>query len=74
MCRRSLVGGRLPYAESVPAAYGYSDLHQLIDRLEPEQAYELWEYVLRLVTSTGGRFRVLQSFSGPDTDMGAQAS
>jgi hypothetical protein len=68
-----LVGGQLPYGESVPAAYDYSDLHQLIDRLEPEQADELREHALRLVISTGGRFRVLQSFGGPDTDMGARA-
>lgn len=54
-------------------AHDYSDLHQLIDRLEPEQADELREHALRLLTAAGGRFRVLQSFGGPGTDMGARA-
>jgi len=63
----------LPYAEGMTAAHDYSDLHQLIDRLEPEQADELREHALRLVRPTGGRFRVLRSFDGPSTDLGAQA-
>lgn len=63
----------LPYAGSVTAAHDYGDLHQLIDRLEPEQADELREHALRLVESGGGRFRVLRSFDGPSTDLGARA-
>lgn len=55
------------------AAHDYSDLHQRIDRLEPEQADELREHALRLVRPTGGRFRVLRWFDGPSTDLGAQA-
>lgn len=54
------------------AAHDYSDLHRLIDRLEPEQAAELKEHALRLVKS-GGRFQVLRSFDGPATDLGARA-
>jgi hypothetical protein len=57
----------------VTAAHDYSDLHQLIDRLEPEQADELREYALRLVRPSGGRFKVLRSFSGTRTDLGARA-
>lgn len=60
------------YAETVPAVHDCSDLHQPIDRLEPEQADELREHALRLVMSTGRRSRVLQSFGGPDTDLGAR--
>ena len=55
------------------AAHDYSDLHELVDRLEPEQAEELREHALRLVRPAGGRFKVLRSFSGPRTDLGAQA-
>jgi len=57
----------------VTAAHDYSDLHELVDRLEPEQAEELREHALRLVRPAGGRFKVLRSFSGPRTDLGAQA-
>jgi hypothetical protein len=57
----------------VTAAHDYSDLHDLIDRLEPEQAEELREHALRLVRPGGGRFRVLRSFAGPRTDLGARA-
>lgn len=62
-----------PHAEGVAAAHDYTDLHQLIDRLQPEQADELREHALRLVEPTGGRFRVLRSFDGPSTDLGARA-
>lgn len=55
------------------AAHDYSDLHELVDRLEPEQAEELREHALRLVRPSGGRFKVLRSFSGPRTDLGARA-
>ena len=64
---------QVPYAEGVAAAHDYSDLHELIDRLEPEQADELRDHALRLVGPTGGRFRVLRSFDGPSTDLGARA-
>jgi len=40
-------------------AYDYSDLHRLIDRLEPEQAAEIREHALRLVGAGAGRFQVL---------------
>jgi hypothetical protein len=39
------------------AAHDYSDLHELIDRLEPEQADELRQHALRLVRPTGTRFK-----------------
>lgn len=64
---------RLPYPGRVTAAHDYSDLHELIDRLEPEQADELRQHALRLVSRARGRFRVLQAFSGPATDLGARA-
>jgi len=51
----------------------YADLHRLIDRLEPEQAAELKEHALRLVGAGGSRFRVLRTFDGPATDLGARA-
>jgi hypothetical protein len=57
----------------VTAAHNYSDLHELIDRLEPEQAAELREHALRMVTPTHGRFKVLRTFDGPDTNLGAQS-
>jgi hypothetical protein len=63
----------LAYAGAVTAAHDYNDPHELIDRLEPEQAEELREHALRLVRPTGGRFKVLRSFSGPPTDLGARA-
>jgi hypothetical protein len=61
------------YPERVTAAHDYSDLHRLIDRLEPGQAAEIKEYVLRLVRDGVARFRVLRSFDGPAIDLGAQA-
>lgn len=67
------LGKALPYAGRVTAAHDYSELHQLIERLEPEQAEELREHALRLVTTTPGRFRVLRAFDGPETDLGARA-
>lgn len=64
---------RLPYLEEVTAPRDYSYLHELIDRLEPEQVEELREHALRLVGSPGTRFKVLRAFSGPSTDLGARA-
>ena len=55
------------------AAHDYGDLHELIDRLEPDQAEELREHALRLVKPASGRFRVLRAFDGPRTDLGARA-
>jgi hypothetical protein len=55
------------------AAHDYSDLHELIEHLVPEQAEELWEHALKLVRPTGIRFKVLRPFSGPGTDLGARA-
>lgn len=55
------------------AAHDYSDLHQLIDRLEPDQVDELRQHALRLVDPPGGRFKVLRTFDGPATDLGARA-
>ncbi|MBM9504546.1 hypothetical protein [Actinacidiphila acididurans] len=55
------------------AAYDYGELHELIDHLEPEQAEEVRQYALRLVHSVPSRFRVLRSFDGPATNLGARA-
>jgi len=55
------------------AAHDYTDLHQLIDRLEPDQADELRQHALRLVGAPGGRLKVLRTFDGPATDLGARA-
>lgn len=54
------------------AVHDYSDLHRIIDRLEPDQAAELREHALRLV-GPRNRFRVLATFDGPSTDLGARA-
>ena len=54
------------------AAHDYSDLHELIDRLEPDQAEELRAYALRLVRPESQRFSVLRTFEGPRTDLGAR--
>lgn len=66
-------GGSLSYLCYVTAAHDYSDLHELIDRLEPDQAEELRLHALRLVKPTGGRFKILHPFDGPKTDLGASA-
>jgi hypothetical protein len=55
------------------AVHDYGELHELIDRLEPEQVEELREHALRLVTATPGRFKVLRTFDGPGTDLGVRA-
>ena len=55
------------------AAHDYSDLHELIDRLEPDQAEELREHALRLAKPSGRRFKILRAFSGPRMDLGAKA-
>lgn len=62
-----------PYPGGVTAAHDYSDLHELIDRLQPDQAEQLRAFVLGLVTPGSHRFRVLQTFEGPRTDLGARA-
>jgi hypothetical protein len=49
----------------VTTAHDYSDLHELIDRLEPEQADEVREHTQRLARPRGGRFRILKTFDGP---------
>jgi hypothetical protein len=64
---------QLPYFGVVTAAHDYSDLHELIDRLDPDQAEELREHARRLVKPAGTRFRVLRAFNGPRTDLGARA-
>jgi hypothetical protein len=53
----------------VTAAHDYNDLHELIDRLEPEQAEELREHALRLVTPPHSCFKVLRAFDGPDINL-----
>lgn len=73
MARRENTTGELSYPDPVTAAHDYSALHELVDRLEPDQVVELTEHALRLVGASGGRFRVLRSFDGPMTDLGAQA-
>lgn len=55
------------------AAHDYRDLHELIDHLEPEQADELRRHALRLVERKPSRFRLLRTFDGPTTDLGARA-
>lgn len=56
------------------AAHDYSDLHELIDRLDPEQVEELRRHALRLLnTPAQSRFRVLRSFEGPATNLGERA-
>jgi len=55
---------RRPYPDPVTVAHDYSELHRLIDRLEPEQAAEIKEHALRLAGTDTGRFRVLR----PSTD------
>ena len=61
------------YPERVTAADDYSDLHELIDRLGPDQAKELREHALRLAKQAGGRFKVLRTSSAPRVDLGAKA-
>lgn len=60
------------YSDEVTAAHDYSDLHELIDRLEPEQAEELRLIALGLVRPESHRFRVLRTFEGPHNDLGAR--
>lgn len=55
------------------AAHDYTELHELIDQLDPDQAEELREHALRLVEHASGRFKVLRVFSGPRSDLGARA-
>jgi hypothetical protein len=65
---------RLTGKAAMSAAHDYSDLHEIIDRLEPEQVEELRRHALRLVKSPPpGRLRVLRTFDGPATDLGARA-
>jgi hypothetical protein len=63
----------VPYSGSVTAAHDYTDLHEFIERLEPDQADELRQHALRLVGASGGRFKVLRTFDGPAIDLGARA-
>ncbi|WP_431965257.1 hypothetical protein [Nocardia sp. bgisy134] len=55
------------------AARDYSELHALIDQLNPSQADEVRRHVLRLVHPRPERFSVLRTFDGPWTDLGARA-
>jgi hypothetical protein len=50
----------------------YPDLHRLIERLEPDQAAQVREQILRLVTPPQG-LRVLVVFDGPQEDLGQQS-
>jgi hypothetical protein len=50
----------------------YPDLHRLIERLEPEQAAQVREQILRLVTPPRG-LRVLNVFDGPEAELGRQS-
>ena len=50
----------------------YPDLHRLIERLELEQAAQVREQILRLVTPPEG-LRVLGVFDGPAEDLGQQS-
>jgi hypothetical protein len=55
------------------AVRDYHELHELIDRLEPEQVDELMQHAQLLAHTTSQRFRVLRTFDGPATDLGARA-
>lgn len=55
------------------AVHDYHELHELIDRLEPEQADELMQHAQQLMHNTPRRFRVLRTFDGPATNLGARA-
>jgi hypothetical protein len=66
-------GASLSYPGYVTAAHDYSELHELIDRLEPDQADELREHALRLVKPADGRFKILHPFDGSRTGLGARA-
>lgn len=50
----------------------YPELHRLIERLEPEQAAQVREQILRLVTPPRG-LRVLSVFDGPEAELGQQS-
>lgn len=64
-------GCRTP--DGMTAAHDYSDLHELIDRMEPEQAEESREHALRLIKPVRSRFKVVGTFNGPETNLGARA-
>jgi hypothetical protein len=69
----SVPGAKPPIARLL-AAHDYSDLYEIIEHLEPEQVEELRRHALRLVkTAPASRFRILKSFDGPATDLGARA-
>lgn len=53
----------------------YPELHELVERLRPDQAQEVRAHLLRLVEGgdVPGRLRVLGVFDGPDSDLGAQS-
>lgn len=55
------------------AAHDYGDLHELIDRMEPEQVEELRRHAMRLVAAARSHFRVLRAFDRPTADLGARA-
>jgi hypothetical protein len=57
----------------VAAEHDDSNLCELIERLEPEQAGELREHALWLLNPAGGRFKVLRSCNGPQQGPGVQA-
>ena len=50
----------------------YPELHRLIQRLEPEQAAQVREQILRLVTPPRG-LRILGVFDGPADDLGERS-
>jgi hypothetical protein len=52
----------------------HGDLFEIIERLRPKQVEELRRHAPRLVKpETPSRFRVLRTFDGPATDLGARA-
>ena len=53
----------------------YPELHDLIERLSPEQASEVRAHVLRLVRNddSASGLRVLDVFDGPPEDLGARS-
>jgi len=68
-----VVISRSAQGTAVTAAHDNSDLHELIDRLEPEQAEELRRHTLRLAKPKAHALPVLRTFDRPATDLGARA-
>ena len=60
-------------SRNLTAAHDYSDLHELIDHLELDQAEKLRAFARRLVKPESQRLRVWRTFEGPRTDLAPPA-